>query len=136
MGRIVDAIANGVIPASQAKEKNMELLEQKERLQRRLGSMRERAGMRAEMAEAFALVGRDVGGLLNDLDDASFKRLVRLVLNRFSVTGNRRGQYFDGHVTDYEFAPAFEDLLSHSITPVPDCSAGRDGGRSLSRRWS
>ncbi len=136
MGRLVDAIANGVIAASQAKEKNMELLERKERLQRRLGSMRERAGLRTEMAEAFALVGRDVGGLLNDLDDASFKRLVRLVLNRFSITGNRRGQYFDGQVTDHEFAPAFDDLLSHSIIAVPGHSGDRAGARGRARRSS
>ncbi|MDP9359137.1 MAG: recombinase family protein, partial [Chloroflexota bacterium] len=132
IGRLVDAISNGVIAANQAKEKNLELLERKERLQRRLDESRERAGLRVEMADAFAVVGGDVRGLINDLDDASFKRLVRLVLNRFSITGTRRGQHFDGQIGNHEFSPAFNDLLSHSITSPRRRIAGRARARAPS----
>jgi DNA invertase Pin-like site-specific DNA recombinase len=129
LARLVDAIAGGVIGASQAKEKNFELLERRERLQRRLGGVRERESLRTEMAEAFALVGSDVRELLRELDDVALKRLVRLVFTRFSVTGTRRGHYFDGQVTSYEFTAAFADLLSHSITPARRRSAGPGGAR-------
>lgn len=114
--RLVDAIASGVIQASQAKEKNLELLEQKERLQRRLNAAGERAVLRAEMAAAFALVGRNLGELIRDLDDAAYKRLVRLVFVRLSISGSRRGRHFEGAVSAYEFTSALSDLLSHSIT--------------------
>lgn len=130
IGRLVEAIADGVIRSSQAKEKNLELLERKDRLQRRLAAAGERATLRAEMADAIALVGRDVGELIEDLDDASFKRLLRLVLVRLSISGVRRGNLFDGEINAYEFTPAFADLLSHSVTPLRRRSADHGDGRA------
>ncbi len=130
--RLVDAIASGVIQASQAKEKNLELLEQKERLQRRLNAAGERAVLRAEMAAAFALVGRNLGELIRDLDDAAYKRLVRLVFVRLSISGSRRGRHFEGAVSAYEFTSALSDLLSHSITRSRRRIAGRARARAPS----
>jgi len=134
--RLVEAIADGVIRASQAKEKNLDLLERKERIENRLLAASERGAIRAEMNDAMALVGRNTGDLIDGLDNASFKRLARLIFIRLSISGKQRGSHFDGEVTAYEFAPAFADLLSHSHTPVPRRSGGRGGGRGPSSRWS
>lgn len=115
LGRLVDAIANGVIQASQAKEKNFELSEQRERIHRRLAAAGKRTELREEMAAAFALVGRNLGELVEELDDESFRRLVRLVFAKLSITGTGVGRHFQGSIGTYEFAPAFAELLSHSL---------------------
>ena len=120
IGRLVDAIADGVIQASHAKDKNLKLLEQREHLHRRLAAAGQQAKLRAEITEAFALVGRNLGELIRELDDVSFKRLVRLVFVRLTITGTGTGIHFQGAVGTYEFAPDFSDLLSHSIT-TPSC---------------
>lgn len=135
IGRLVTAIADGVLQAGQAKDKNFELLERKERIQHRLVAASKRATLRAEMADAMELVGHNLGDLIADLDDASFKQLVRLIFSRVSIGGNRRGSHFDGEVTAYEFTPAFADLLSHSITRLPHRSVDRGGADAAANGW-
>ncbi len=121
VARLVEAIAGGVIQAAQAKEKNFELLERRERLERRLMAAEERVSLRDDMVDAMALVGSNVGDLIDELDDASFKRLVRLAFARLSIAGSRRGSHFAGELSAHEFTPAFADLLSHSLTPIRSC---------------
>ena len=134
IARLVEAIADGIIRAGQAKEKNLELLEQKERIEKRLSAASERRAIRSEMADAMALVGRKLGDLIDGLDSTSFKRVVRLIFVRLSISGKLRGNRFDGDVVEYEFTPAFVDLLSHSLTPTPRRSAGRGRARARPRR--
>jgi len=115
MKRLVDAIADGAIITEQAKTKNMELLEQKERAQRRLEAIQHRQEMREEIVEALKLLNKDLEGVLNAMPDEVHSQLVRMVFRSFSVEASGFGWERQAEIKAYEFQPEFADLLAHSL---------------------
>lgn len=121
--RLVDAVAAGLLPPDAIRRKQLELMERKEYIEKRLATLNANRGSTAEIARALDVVESDLGQLLENAPDAQLARLCWLVFRSFSVhvdVANGRTARLGG----YEFTPEFGDLLAaQAYTPATDTPA-------------
>jgi len=118
--RLVDAVADGLLPADVIRRKQLDLMEKREYVEKRLATLHRNRESTAEIAAAIKLVECDLSQLLEQAPDAQLARLCRLVFRSFSVevdVANGRSASIAG----YEFTPEFADLLAaQAHTPATD----------------
>lgn len=133
--RLVDAVAQGLLPPEAIRRKQLDLMEKKEQVEKRLAALQRNRESTAEIARALELVQSDLGQLLDTAPEPQLARLCRLVFRSFSVdVANGRSPTIGG----YEFTPEFADLLAaRASTPATDTPAweivwcGARNGRRL-----
>jgi hypothetical protein len=110
--RLVDAVAEGVFTAVEARTKKLSLMEKKERLQGRLTRLRERAQVRDELLEGVQLVASNLPDCIRRLDGARFRTLARVVFAHVTVISEGSGPARTGRVLGYELSERYRALLS------------------------
>ena len=122
--RLVEAVAEGLLPGEAIRRKQLDLMEKKEYAEKRLASLDRNRESTAEIAQALQVVEADLTELLENAPEPQLARLCRLVFRAFSVeaTGVAKGR--KARIESYEFTPEFADLLAaHSSTPTTDTPA-------------
>jgi len=118
--RLVDAVAEGLLPPDAIRRKQLDLMEKREYIEKRLATLHRNRESTAEIASALKLVECDLGQLLQSAPEPQLARLCRLVFRSFSVevdVANGRSAWIAG----YEFTPEFADLLAaQAHTPATD----------------
>ena len=110
---LIDAVATGVLRGADIAAKNVELKEQRERLQHRLDTVGARRELRSEIAAATRLLqGGGLAARIAQLPDPALQRLCRLVLRRFTCYSTGRGHVRICEVDSYELTPEFADFLA------------------------
>ena len=121
---LIDAVAGGLLRPDDIKAKNLELGEQRERLERRMAAASCRQELRTEVAAAVQLLeGEGLAARVASLPDLALQRLLRLVVKRLTFTGTGRGHNRIGAVETYEFTPEFADFLGHCGSHIADFAA-------------
>jgi len=121
--RLVDAVAEGLLPPDAIRRKQLDLMEKREYIEKRLATLHRNRESTAEIARALDLVQSDLGQLLENAPEPQLARLCRLVFRSFSVeveVANGR----TARIAGYEFTPEFADLLAaQAHTPATDTPA-------------
>lgn len=124
--RLMDAIANGLVFADEAKAKIEELRDKKERLTRDLQRFNESENIRAEILEAIQYVNGDLEKVLWGLFDTNpriLARILRLIFKPHSFVietfwgGNGRGRR-GGRVIEYALNEEFQEFVDSKHSDV------------------
>jgi DNA invertase Pin-like site-specific DNA recombinase len=110
--RLVDAVAEGVLPKDAVRRKQLELEERREGIEKKAAALERRRETTSEVADALRLVQTDLGQLLAGAPDQLLTRLVRLIFRWFTVESVHVNEHKPPRIGDYEFTPEFADLLA------------------------
>ena len=111
--RLVDAVADGALTNAEVRNRKLDLLEKKERLEARLKKLQTRASVRGELYEAIERVEANLPDRLSRLNGARFRRLAMLVLAYVKVGSIRTGSTtYEPEILDYAPTDTFKELCA------------------------
>ncbi len=117
MRRLADAIAAGAISLDVAREKNLDLMEKKERATRQLASLEQRQDLGEELAKAVALLESDLDSVVRALPYEALSKLCKLVFERLVVKAQGTSHHREAWIEGYKFTSDFAELVALS-TPM------------------
>jgi hypothetical protein len=116
---LVRAVAKGVVTDDQARDVNQELVEKKQRLERNLAKLREKAEIQRELLEAIPAISDDIEGTLRlflEKRPTTLNQILGLIFQRHSVVVEAWGppSKRQSRVVSYRLTEAFADALKVS----------------------
>ena len=122
--RLVEAVADGLLPGEAIRRKQLDLMEKKEYAEKRLAALDRNRESTAEIAQALQLVEADLRELLENAPEPQLARLCRLTFRAFTVEATGVAKERKAKIVSYEFTAEFADLLAaQSSTPATDTPA-------------
>ena len=122
--RLVDAVAEGLLPGDAIRRKQLDLMEKKEHVEKRLAALDRNRESTVEIAQALQLVETDLAELLEHAPDEQLARLCRLVFRTLSIEATGVAKERKSQIVGYEFTAEFADLLAaQPSTPTTDTPA-------------
>lgn len=122
--RLVDAVAEGLLTGDTIRRKQLDLMEKKEHVEKRLTSLNRNRESTVEIAQALKLVQADLAELLENAPGPRLARLCRLVFRSFSIEATGVAKQRTAKIVSYEFTAELADLLAaQASTPNTDTPA-------------
>jgi len=109
----VEAVADGLLTPDAIRKKQLDLMEKREHVEKRLASLDRARESSTEIQQALQLVeSGDLEELLENAPVPQLARLCRLVFRSFSAEGEGHSYSRKGVLLSYEFTAEFQDLLA------------------------
>jgi len=115
LANLLEAVETGRLKGADITERRNELMERKERAEKRLKALREGQHLSEEIALALEKVKASFPMIIDDLPDDKLAQLCRMIFARFTAHTKGFGWNPSPEIVSYQFTPQFQQLLAESV---------------------